>query len=43
MNREHSQDALIDLGKATEATKGTYFGGSDQEVTLRPIAGLSDD
>lgn len=43
MNSEQLQDDLIDLGVASEETKGGAIGSFDVEGTLRPSAGLSDD
>ncbi len=43
MNSEHLQDELIDLGAASEETKGGAIGSFDVEGTLRPDAGLTDD
>jgi len=43
MNRDHLQDDLIDLGAASVETKGGPIGFEDQERTLQPGAGLTDD
>jgi hypothetical protein len=43
MNSEHRHDDLIELGAATIETKGGPIGFVDQERTLQPAAGLSDD
>jgi hypothetical protein len=43
MNGEHLQDELIDLGAASEATKGGAIGNFDVEGTLRPFYGLCED
>ena len=43
MNREHEHDDLIDLGAATEETKGPSFGTDDRRGGLIPVAGLSDE
>jgi hypothetical protein len=43
MYREDLQEDLIDLGTATEATKGVAIGLFDAEATLRPAFGLSED
>lgn len=42
MNRE-DEEVLIDLGSASEETKGGTFGSIDMVQTLKPIAILADD
>jgi hypothetical protein len=42
MNREE-QDALIDLGAATDETKGAVEGFDDHRLGLIKPTGLSDD
>ena len=43
MNREHLQEELIDLGAASDETKGIGIAVFDLESTLRSPYGLSDD
>jgi len=43
MNRDDYQQDLIDLGTATEETKGAALGIFDQEGTLYRPAALTDD
>jgi hypothetical protein len=42
MKREHEFE-LIDLGRASAATKGTPFGSDDHGAGLIPVPGLSDE
>ena len=42
MDREE-EETLIDLGSASEETKGGSFGIADVMQTLRPLAILADD
>lgn len=43
MNREHHQDDLIELGVASEETRGGPFGIEDAERTLKVPLGLTND
>ncbi len=43
MNREEHDDDLVDLGTATEETRGGAIGFVDSERTLQPHIGLSAD
>jgi len=43
MNREDTENDLVELGAVTEQTRGGAIGFVDSERTLQPSLGLSDD
>lgn len=43
MKHEHLEDEIVEIGIASEETKGGPIGFEDAETTLQVKAGLTDD
>ena len=43
MEREHLHDDLVELGAASEATRGSAVGREDSDIGQQFLGGIADD